>query len=53
MVAKLLKLREDIFDNYSREFFLDAMAKFARITQSIEISEGGRLFVRYEAGSHK
>jgi ribosomal protein L11 methylase PrmA len=48
MVTRMLRLREDIFDGYSEENFLAAVAARARIVKSIVVSAAGRRLVWFD-----
>ena len=48
MVQELLRLREDIFDNYNEEFFLKSLQSRAGIRRAKTISESGRRLFCYE-----
>ncbi len=48
MVQKLLRLREDIFTDYSEENFLKTISQKATIVHSQCVSESGRLLIEYE-----
>jgi hypothetical protein len=48
MVQKLLRLREDIFPDYTREFFLARIAQMAEAVRTATVSSSGRLLVWYE-----
>ncbi len=47
MVQELLRLREDIFDQYTEDVFLAAIASRAQITDQEKVSSTGRLLVSY------
>ena len=47
MVKKLLSLREDIFPNYSEEYFLSFLATHSTIKKKVRTSKSGRLLVWY------
>jgi SAM-dependent methyltransferase len=47
MVAFMLQLRDDIFDDYRRDTFLAALGKHAEIVETQEIIEKRRLLVWY------
>jgi ribosomal protein L11 methylase PrmA len=48
MVQRLLRLREDIFPDYTREFFLTRIARKAEAVRTATVSSSGRLLVWYE-----
>lgn len=48
MVQKRLRLREDIFPNYSEAVFLKTISQKAKIVHSQCVSESGRLLIEYE-----
>ena len=48
MVRHLLRLREDIFEDYDETVFLDTIRESARIVGSETVSESGRLLVWFE-----
>ena len=48
MVQKLLRLRADIFPDYTREFFLARIARKAEAVRTATVSSSGRLLVWYE-----
>jgi len=48
MVQELMRLREDIFDQYTEEAFLAAVASRAQITGKEKVSSTGRLLVSYQ-----
>jgi ribosomal protein L11 methylase PrmA len=48
MVQRLLSNREDIFPDYTEERFLQAIARNAKIVETLHITEGGRLLVWYQ-----
>jgi hypothetical protein len=48
MVQKLLRFREDIFPDYTREFFLARVARKAEAVKTATVSSSGRLLVWYE-----
>jgi len=47
MVQKLLRLREDIFPDYSEAVFLKTISQKAKIVHSQCLSESGRLLIEY------
>lgn len=47
-VQTMLRLRKDIFPNYTEENFLDALAQRARVVKRETITESGRLLVWFE-----
>jgi ribosomal protein L11 methylase PrmA len=47
MVGKLLRLREDIFPDYTEDAFLAALTSRARVEKTTRISESGRLLAAY------
>ena len=48
MVQELLRLREDIFPDYTESVFLDLLGRKARIIETEIVSESGRLLIRYQ-----
>ncbi len=48
MVQILLRLREDIFPQYTEENFLECLAKHAKVVKTETISSSGRLLVWFE-----
>ncbi len=48
MVQQLLRLRKDIFPNYSEAVFLKTISQKAKIVHSQCVSESGRLLIEYE-----
>jgi ribosomal protein L11 methylase PrmA len=48
MVQQLLKLREDIFPNYTQENFLAAIERRSRIVRQETVSNSGRILVWYQ-----
>lgn len=48
MVQQLLSLREDIFPDYTFEFFKSRLAQRAQIQKTVQLSTNGRLLVWYE-----
>lgn len=48
MVHDMLRLREDVFDQYSKETFLTWIRKSARVVKERKITESGRLLVWFE-----
>ncbi len=48
MVQALLLLREDIFEHYSEEVFLDSIRRSARVVEDQKITGSGRLLVWFE-----
>lgn len=48
MVQQLLKLREDIFPDYTRDYFLRAVQDHGRIVRQQTVSQSGRLLVWYQ-----
>jgi ribosomal protein L11 methylase PrmA len=48
MVARMLRLRDDIFDAYTEEHFLAAVSARARIVKSIVVSAAGRRLVWFD-----
>jgi ribosomal protein L11 methylase PrmA len=48
MVQALLRLREDVFEHYSADVFLDSLRGSARVVKAQEITESGRLLVWFE-----
>lgn len=51
MVKRMLRLRDDIFDDYSDEHFMAAVTARARIVQSAIVSAGGRRLVWFDRSS--
>jgi ribosomal protein L11 methylase PrmA len=51
MVQRMLRLREDIFDDYSEEHFTAAVMARARIVQSAIVSASGRRLVWFDRSS--
>ena len=47
-VETMLRLRNDIFSNYTRENFINAMSKHARIVKQETITGCGRMLVWYD-----
>ena len=47
MVQELLRLRKDIFEDYSEEAFLSYLQEFATVERSLQVSETGRKLVWY------
>ncbi len=47
MVEELLRLREDVFDGYGEERFLECLGRRAEVLESARVSAGGRLLVSY------
>ncbi len=47
MVKNLLRLREDIFPDYTEAYFLDAISKQATIVKKEIVSKSGRLLIDY------
>ena len=47
MVGKLLRLREDIFPDYTEDAFLAALGSRARVEKTTHISQSGRLLAAY------
>ncbi len=47
MVEELLRLREDIFDGYGEERFLECLGRRAEVLESAPVSAGGRLLISY------
>ena len=50
MVKQLLRLREDIFDDYTEEHFLQAIQAHGRIVESEHLPVSRRLLVWYQRG---
>ncbi|MEM7504077.1 MAG: class I SAM-dependent methyltransferase, partial [Pseudomonadota bacterium] len=50
MVQALLRLREDLFIDYSEEAFETSLSQKARIVDSAEVSKTGRRLYTYERG---
>ena len=48
MVQALLLLREDVFEHYSEEVFLDSIRRSARVVEDQKITGSGRLLVWFE-----
>jgi ribosomal protein L11 methylase PrmA len=48
MIQRMLRLRDDIFDDYSEEHFLAAVGRRARIVKSAVVSASGRRLVWYD-----
>ena len=48
MVQELLRLREDIFDDYSEATFIDTLKRQANIVEMEQVSESGRKLVWYQ-----
>ena len=48
MVQALLRLREDVFEQYSVGVFLDSIRRSAQVVKEREITESGRLLVWFE-----
>lgn len=48
MVQRLLRLREDIFSDYTEEYFLACIEKRARIVGREVVTHSGRMLVRFE-----
>ena len=48
MVTRMLKLREDIFDTYTEDTFLNAISARARIVKSSVVSAAGRRVVWFD-----
>lgn len=48
MIGRMLRLREDIFNDYTEEHFLAAVARRARIVKSEIVSASGRRLVWYD-----
>jgi ribosomal protein L11 methylase PrmA len=48
MVQRMLRLRTDIFTDYSRAQFEAAIARNGRIARALELSPGGRTLYEYE-----
>ncbi len=48
MVQALLRLREDVFEHYSEELFLDSIRRSARVVEDQKITGSGRLLVWFE-----
>jgi len=52
-VQEMLRLRDDIFPDYTLEAFLALLGARARIVERLSLSPGGRELVRYDArGAH-
>jgi ribosomal protein L11 methylase PrmA len=51
MVQRMLRLREDIFDDYSEEHFTAAVKARARIVQSAVVSASGRRLIWFDRSS--
>ncbi len=47
MVQELLRLREDIFDRYGEEHFLDCLRRRAEVLETVRVSASGRMLVSY------
>jgi ribosomal protein L11 methylase PrmA len=47
-VQTMLRLRKDVFPNYTEESFLDALARRAQIVKRETITESGRMLVWFE-----
>jgi ribosomal protein L11 methylase PrmA len=47
-VQELLRLREDIFPDYTEEFFISSISAHADIIKSEKITQTGRLLVQYK-----
>jgi len=47
MVQTLLRLREDIFPNYSKKHFREYLSRHARIVNARVVSKSGRLLIEY------
>lgn len=50
MVGELLRLRDDVFDDYGEESLLAAIAERAEIVDELRVPDGGRRLVRYRRG---
>jgi ribosomal protein L11 methylase PrmA len=48
MVQELLRFREDIFPNYTKEYFLAHIKKTAVIKRQLTVSASGRLLIWYD-----
>ena len=48
MVRRMLRLREDIFDDYSEEAFLAAVGRRAQVAKSVVVSASGRRLVWFD-----
>jgi ribosomal protein L11 methylase PrmA len=48
MVIGLLASREDVFPNYSENYFLESLANFSNIEQVISLNNSKRKFILYE-----
>lgn len=48
MVRELLKNREDIFNTYSKETFLNALGRVARVSDTETVTRSGRLLARFD-----
>lgn len=47
MVQELLRLREDIFDRYGEEHFLECLRRRAEVLETARVSASGRVLVSY------
>ncbi|HPA51897.1 MAG TPA: class I SAM-dependent methyltransferase, partial [Thermoanaerobaculia bacterium] len=47
MVQELLRLREDVFDGYTEEHFLECLGRRAEALDTARVSVNGRLLVSY------
>jgi hypothetical protein len=47
MVGELLRLREDIFDEYDEPHFLAALGERAEVLETARVSASGRLLVSF------
>jgi hypothetical protein len=48
MVARMLRLRDDVFDTYTEETFLASISARARVTKSVVVSAAGRRLVWFD-----
>ena len=51
MVQDLLRLREDVFDDYNEQHFINSLERRAKIVDTEVVSESGRKLVRYRRHS--
>jgi ribosomal protein L11 methylase PrmA len=48
MIQRMLRLRKDIFTEYDKDHFEQALCRHGRITQILELSPGGRTLYEYD-----
>jgi hypothetical protein len=51
MVQELLRLREDVFDDYTEQTLIDSLERCAEIVDTETVSESGRKLIRYRRHS--